>query len=93
MENESVMRHQLMMLQAENERTKLQLRQERQEKKFMEVDLNSIVDQADREYFRRKKKEIIERKARASQTPDNSSTLNHDDFSSFDPFAGGLGDY
>ncbi|KAG5565123.1 hypothetical protein RHGRI_001121 [Rhododendron griersonianum] len=58
----------LMMLQAENERTKLQLDQQRREKEFMEKDLNSIEDPSDREYFRRNKLEISENRAQTQNT-------------------------
>jgi HD superfamily phosphohydrolase len=60
-------RYQLLMLKAENERKKLELQQERQEKEFMEKDLNSIEDLVEREYFQCKKKEILQKRQRESE--------------------------
>ncbi|OUZ99451.1 hypothetical protein BVC80_1801g29 [Macleaya cordata] len=51
MDKDSAMRYQLMMIQAENNYHKLDLQRERQEKEFMEKDLNSINDPIEREYF------------------------------------------
>ncbi|KAF8380827.1 hypothetical protein HHK36_028321 [Tetracentron sinense] len=89
MDNDATIRYNVMMLQAENKRNKLQLRREKQEREFMEKDLNSISDPIEREYFRDKKLEIVEKGARDSQVGGSSATFNHDDFNSFSQYQGG----
>ncbi|KAF8398312.1 hypothetical protein HHK36_017239 [Tetracentron sinense] len=76
MNNDATIRYNVMMLQAENERNKLKLRRERQERDFMEKDLNSISDPVEREYFRGKKLEIVEKMARHSQVGGSSTTFS-----------------
>ncbi|KAI7983606.1 hypothetical protein LOK49_LG15G01388 [Camellia lanceoleosa] len=92
MENDSAARVQLMMLQAENESKRLKLQREHQEKEIMKMDLKSIADPIDREYFRRKKLEILEQN---DQVANNSVSFSHRDFSSFRQYEGGdaLPDY
>ncbi|KAI7992455.1 hypothetical protein LOK49_LG12G01281 [Camellia lanceoleosa] len=92
MENDSAARVQLMMLQAENESKKLKLQREHQEEEIMKMDLKSIADPIDREYFRRKKLEILEQN---DQVANNSISFSHGDFSSFRQYEGGdvLPDY
>ncbi|XP_028077215.1 glutathione S-transferase T3-like [Camellia sinensis] len=92
MENDSAARVQLMMLQAENESKRLKLQREHQEKQIMKMDLKSIADPIDREYFRRKKLEILEQN---DQVANNSVSFSHGDFSSFRQYEGGdvLPDY
>ncbi|KAF7136313.1 hypothetical protein RHSIM_Rhsim08G0115200 [Rhododendron simsii] len=89
--NEAVANRELTMLHAENERNKLQLERERQEKEFMERDLNSIEDPTDREYFRRKKLEILLKNGQVT----DSSTFNYGDFNTYSQYHsdGGLPDY
>ena len=58
--------YQLMMLQAENKRNKYELERERQEKEIMDKNLDSIFDQFEREYFKLKIMEIIEKMTRIS---------------------------
>ena len=55
------------MLQVGNERNKYELKLERQEKEIIEKNLHSIFDLFEREYFKVKKIEIIEKMTRKSQ--------------------------
>ncbi|XP_020254358.1 glutathione S-transferase T3-like [Asparagus officinalis] len=60
-ENERLTMNQAMMLKAENDKKKLELQQERQEKEIMLVDLEAITDPTKREYFRNKQQQILNR--------------------------------
>ncbi|XP_020253897.1 glutathione S-transferase T3-like [Asparagus officinalis] len=60
-ENERLTMNQAMMLTAENDKKKLELQQEEQEKEIMLVDLEAITDPTKREYFRIKQQQILTR--------------------------------
>ena len=91
MEKEYETRNQLMMLQAENERKKLDFERTKQEKEFMEKDLNSISDPLERDYFYRKKQEIIEKTSRNSGEAGSTYAFSHGNIGNFSEFGGGYG--
>ena len=88
---ESEYRYQLKMLQVENEHNKYELEHERQEKKIMEKNLDSISDPFEREV---KKIEIIEKMTRKSQQ-NGTSGPSDGKFSNCNEYDGGNygGDY
>ncbi|XP_020258382.1 glutathione S-transferase T3-like [Asparagus officinalis] len=69
-ENDRMIMHQIMMLRAENDKKKLDLQRERQESKIMLINLDIITDPSEREYFRIKKQEILNRNTTGGSSSD-----------------------
>ncbi|XP_020272029.1 glutathione S-transferase T3-like [Asparagus officinalis] len=69
-ENDRITMHQIMMLRVENEKKKLDIQRERQESKIMLINLDTITDPSEREYFRIKKQEILNRNTTGGSSSD-----------------------
>lgn len=70
-------------------RQKLNFRREREETRIMEKDLNSIYDPNEREYWRSRKAEIMENRARHLEMQRSSANNIHGNFNISEQFQGG----
>ena len=66
-------------------RKKLDLQRNQQKREIMLVNLNAINDPAEREYFRNKKQQILNRNTIGGSS---SNILNHETFTSQDGYVG-----